>query len=257
MKNLKYFLTLSILILSSHALFAQMILEKSFEEQRNMSNTNFGDVVASAGDVNGDGYSDIIVGDYGYYGGHNIGSAYLYFGGPSMDYVADLTFRGEQTDNEFGESVASAGDVNGDGFDDVIIGAPVAGDDGKAYIYFGGTNMDTVADVVIYGHYSDVEYENGFFAISVASAGDINGDGYDDVLIGSPDYENDNINPDYFGGVHLYYGGRNMDATRDLLFYGKVYDDKFGRSVASAGDINNDGYSDIIVGAYNVGKAYV
>ena len=264
MKNLlKYLIVLIIIVFTNDVLFAQLNLVKRFEEMNKVGKSYFGRVVRSAGDVNGDGYDDIIVGAENYGNtSYHMGSAYLYYGGPQMDTIPDLIFRGEQVDDVFGCSVASAGDVNGDGYDDIIIGAygPYRSSyyDGKAYLYFGGTAMDTVADVVFYGHTNNnSEYENGRFAISVGSAGDFNGDGYDDVLIGSQNYENDNISYDRTGGVHLFYGGPNMDATRDLLFVGENDGDKFGKSVASAGDINNDGYADIIVGAYGADKAYI
>ncbi len=262
MKNpVKYFTAIILILLNSNSLFAQLNLVKRFEEMNKVGHSHFGYMVHSAGDVNGDGYDDIIVGADKYGNTHDfMGSAYLYYGGVQMDTIPDLIFRGEQVDDKFGCSVASAGDVNGDGYDDIIIGARGVKYDGKAYLYFGGAAMDTVADVVFYGHSNandELEWENGYFAISVASAGDFNGDGYDDVLIGSSDYENGNISYDRTGGVHLFYGGANMDATRDLLFVGENDGDKFGGSVASAGDVNNDGYLDIIVGAYGADKAYI
>ncbi len=260
MKNLLLFLTTLFLIeLNSSVSLAQLQLVNRFEEMNNIGTTHFGSAVQYAGDVNGDGYSDIIVGAYKYGDYENIGKAYLYFGGAQMDSIPDLTFIGEQVDNYFGCSVSTAGDVNGDGYDDIIIGAYGANfDDGKAYLYFGGAEMDTVADLIFIGKDSYPEYENGKFAISVASAGDFNGDGYDDIIIGSSEYENDDIHDgDYTGGVHLYFGGVNMDNTRDMLFVGKNDGDQFGYSVASAGDFNNDGYSDIIVGAYGADEAYI
>jgi energy-converting hydrogenase Eha subunit B len=85
---------------------------------------DLGRSVSTAGDVNGDGYADVIVGapdndD----GGSDAGRAYVYFGGPAGDAVADLTMTGEASNNNFGYSVGAAGDVNADGFDDWIVGA--------------------------------------------------------------------------------------------------------------------------------------
>jgi hypothetical protein len=85
------------------------------------TNNYFGRSVSTAGDVNGDGYSDVIVGAYGYT--TSTGRAYIYFGGAIMNNIADITMTGEATFNLFGISVSAAGDVNGDGFSDVLVGA--------------------------------------------------------------------------------------------------------------------------------------
>ncbi len=213
-------------------------------------NNYFGYSVASAGDVNGDGYDDIIVGAYGY--NSFTGRAYLYYGGLIMNTVADMVFTGEESDNSFGLSVSTAGDVNGDGFDDVIVGA--AGYSllkGRAYIYFGGAVMNNTADLVMTGAAT-----GDLFGISVRSAGDVNGDGYSDVIIGA-----NRSYSSWTGGANIYFGGSSMNNIADVILVGEAAYNLFGFSVSSAGDVNGDGYSDVIVAAYgyssNTGKAYI
>ena len=213
-------------------------------------NNYFGYSVASAGDVNGDGFDDIIVGAYGY--NSFTGRAYLYYGGLIMNTVADMVFTGEAPDGSFGLSVSTAGDVNGDGFDDVIVGAAgLSLLKGRAYIYYGGAVMNNTADVVMTGAAT-----GDLFGISVRSAGDVNGDGYSDVIIGA--------NRSYYswtGGANIYFGGASMNNTADVILEGEAAYNLFGFSVSSAGDVNGDGYSDVIVAAYgynsNTGKAYL
>src|SRR5262245_51117672 len=113
-----------------------------------------GTSVASAGDFNGDGYDDVIVGAYqNDAGGASAGRAYVYYGGPNADDVPDLILTGAAASDFFGYSVASAGDVNGDGFADVIVGAygsdAVFANGGRAYVYFGGPSADAVADLTL------------------------------------------------------------------------------------------------------------
>ncbi|MDI6916824.1 MAG: DNRLRE domain-containing protein [Thermoplasmatales archaeon] len=96
----------------------------------------FGSSISGAGDVNNDNYDDVVVGAYGY--GNDKGRAYIYCGDAAMDNIADYTFTGENDNNRFGFSVSSAGDINNDGYNDVIIGAPgFDGSRGKSYVYFG------------------------------------------------------------------------------------------------------------------------
>src|SRR3989339_791393 len=218
--------------------------------------TNFdslGISVASAGDVNGDGYNDVIVGAYGYFS--FTGQAYIYYGGASMNNTADVTFTGAAVSDYFGGSVASAGDVNGDGFADVIVGAKGADgggvNSGQAYIYYGGASMNNTADVTFTG-----AADNDSFGFSVAPAGDVNGDGYNDVIVGAKDASSTN------GQAYIYYGGASMNNTADVTFTGVAAADDFGIDVASAGDVNGDGYNDVIVGAYlagvgDIGEAYI
>ncbi len=213
------------------------------------ANEHLGYSVRSAGDVNGDGYDDIIVGAEGY--SANTGRAYIFFGGIIMNSVADLIMTGEATGNFFGISVSSAGDVNGDGYSDVIVGAiGYTTATGRAYIYFGGAAMNNTADIVMTG-----ETTNNNFGISVSSAGDVNGDGYSDVIVGAERYTS------FTGRAYIYLGGAAMNNVADVTMTGEATSNNFGASVSSAGDVNADGYSDVIVGAYGyssfTGRAYV
>jgi hypothetical protein len=149
------------------------------------TNNGFGNSVSCAGDVNGDGYSDVIVGAYQY--SSSTGRVYIYFGAALINNTADVTMTGEATLDRFGESVSSAGDVNGDGYSDVIVGAEGYSSSftGRAYIYFGGASMNNVSDVTMTGE------ANNTFGASVSSAGDVNGDGYSDVIVGAYTYSSD------------------------------------------------------------------
>ena len=100
---------------------------------------NYSASVSTAGDVNGDGYADVIVGANHY--SSNTGRAYIYFGGPTMNNAPDVIMTGEATGNLFGSSVSTAGDVNGDGYADVIVGAyGYSSSMGRAYILFRRTH---------------------------------------------------------------------------------------------------------------------
>jgi hypothetical protein len=207
----------------------------------------FGYSVSGAGDVNNDGYADLIVGAYeNDAGGHNAGRAYVY-SGKTGDTLFTIT--GESANDQLGYSVSGSGDVNGDGYADLIVGAPgyfTGGvNTGRAYIYSGLTE-DTLFTII--------GSMGSQFGYSVSGAGDVNGDGYPDLIVGEP--------YGYSVGRASVYSG----PTGDLLntFTGEAADDRFGLSVSGAGDVNNDGYADLIVGApFNdergsrAGKAYI
>jgi hypothetical protein len=215
----------------------------------------FGSSVASAGDINGDGYSDLIIGAYGV--ANATGAVYIYLGGPGglASTAAAVVSGPDGSGGSFGQSVASAGDVNGDGYADVIIGAPGATMfTGKAYVYFGGPVGATGAMLTL-GHSllgSAGTYTE--FGASVASAGDVNGDGFPDLLVGAYEAASDN------GQAYLYMGGVSFPGT-PVTLTGPVANGFFGRSVAGAGDVNGDGYAEVVVGAYGgtnfTGAAYV
>ena len=221
---------------------------------------SFGATVSGAGDVNGDGFADVIVGAYQAPGGLGSGRAYVYYGGPSADAVADLTLSGETDFDDFGRTVSGAGDVNGDGYADMIVGAPFndAGGSqaGRAYVYYGGPSVDSVADLTLTG-----EAIEDFFGFSVSGAGDVNGDGYADVIVGA--YQNDAGGSDA-GRAYVYFGGPSADTVADLTLTGETADDRFGESVSGAGDLNGDGFADVVVGAWrndvggsDAGRAYI
>ena len=241
--------------------------------------------VSSAGDVNGDGFDDLIVGAHrGDDGGVDAGEAYVLYGGTGLATIdleglaSDQGFiiQGDTVGDFAGYSVSSAGDVNGDGFDDLIIGAPL-GDDGfvgagEAYVLYGGTGLasiDLTNLAVTQGFIIQGATAGDQTGRSVSSAGDVNGDGFDDLIVGAP---NGDDGGNYAGEAYVIYGGTGL-ATIDLeglasdqgfIIQGDTANDYAGRSVSSAGDVNGDGFDDLIVGAprgddggSSAGEAYV
>jgi hypothetical protein len=268
----------------------------------------YGFSVSTAGDVNGDGIDDIIIGAPAYVqiasvsgGTFNpiaVGAAFLYYGhrpgGPSTspDEVMQPTTTAGAL---FGFSVSTAGDVNGDGYADIIIGAP--GDQasvkvalltltaklGRAYIFYGGPsgafdgNVNTLPTVsaTLQLSASDLTSNilnlssiigtvvNPLYGFSVSSAGDVNGDGKADVLVGAPAYI-DLTTLNTTGRVDVYHGSSSgVASTPNRVIKGGLLNGLFGYSVNKAGDVNNDHYDDIIIGApaslsvLSVGSAYI
>ncbi len=147
---------------------------------------------------------------------------------------------------------ASAGDVNGDGFKDIITGNP----SGRGYvkIFLGSANFDTNPDLQIMG-------DGGSFGSAVGCAGDLNKDGYDDIIVGAPSASNPNNGAEMAGMAYIYFGGDPMDTVVDLTLLDSYWYYGFGSSVTSAGDVNNDGYYDAMVAAPDdwgaVGRVFV
>jgi hypothetical protein len=210
-----------------------------------------GHSTAGSGDVNGDGFDDIIMGapKANPAGNNNAGSAYVASG---IDGTLLFSKHGSASDQEFGFCVSGAGDVNADGFDDFIVGAPFAdagtiAEAGYAAVYSGATGT------VLYEYYGSSD--NSWLGYSVAGGGDINGDGFDDFIIGAPRTPLSWI---YKGEVYLYSGA---DGSLLHQIQGAQWLDGCGTAVANIGDLDGDGLSDTLVGAqwsgtYFQGHAY-
>jgi len=214
----------------------------------------FGISVATAGDVNGDGYADLVVGASGYDG--NRGKAYVYHGSPAgLGAAPAWTAAGEATDNCFGFSVATAGDVNGDGYADLVVGAYnywTYSYEGKVYVYHGSPAGLGAAPA-----WTDTARGAGDdrFGYSVSSAGDVNSDGYDDLTVGATRFDCDSGYD--CGRVYVYHGSpAGLVAAPTWTATGENAYDWFGASVATAGDVNGDGYADLVVGAPNYNRRY-
>jgi len=210
--------------------------------------------VSTAGDVDGDGYADVIVGA-NQYGGTDAGVALVGHGSSNgvnngvlgTPANAEWSAFGASNAAHLGRSVSTAGDVNGDGYADVIVGSPhyTSGEanEGAAYLYLGsaaGLDLD-------WDNQDEGNLAEAWFGQSVSTAGDVNGDGYADVVVGAPLYTNDQFEE---GRAFLWYGSPSgISTTRDWWAEGDAPEAWYGSSVATAGDVNGDGYSDLIVGA--------
>ncbi len=226
-----------------------------------------GSAVANAGDVNHDGYDDVIIGaPWADPGGSNEGCAYIVFGSQTPGPV-DLgtpgtgwvRIEGANSEDHIGAEVAGAGDVNHDGYDDVILGStfldPNGNYSGGAFVVYGSAEPKPV-DLGSAGPWG-FAIEGGAavdFAGAVAGAGDVNNDGFDDVIVGARGVD---ANGNGAGAGYVIYGpGHTVDlgalsTAQGFRIDGAAASDNAGFAVAGAGDLNADGFHDVIVSAHN------
>jgi len=209
---------------------------------------HLGDTVAGAGDVNGDGYDDVLVAAPDYDNGQvDEGQVRLYLGSADgLSNTPDWTAEGNQGACSFGVGLAGLGDINGDGYDDVAIGAPRYSNgeqnEGRVFVYYGSAaglpaNPSTTREPNV---------ANAQYGFSVASAGDVNADGLADMIVGA--YA---MGPNAQGAAYVYLGTIFGVAQSSVWAgTGGQANAYYGCSVAGVGDVNGDGYGDVLVGAF-------
>jgi Zn-dependent metalloprotease/uncharacterized protein YcfL len=221
----------------------------SWSVQSNQAGGGMGSSVDTAGDVNGDGFSDILVSVPGYSAGQSgEGAVFAYYGSPTgpattPNWIAESNV----ASMGFGTSVSGAGDLNKDGYDDVVIGTRFCDngqtDEGCVYIYMGSAAGLKPAPAWVI----DSDIPNAGFGFNVDGAGDVNGDGYDDVLVTSYHYIFGQLNG---GKAYVFRGGPNgLVQIPYWVGTSGIAMDGYGNAAAGAGDVNGDGYADILIGA--------
>ncbi|MBS0350902.1 MAG: FG-GAP repeat protein [Proteobacteria bacterium] len=252
---------------------------------------NSGHSISGRDDLNGDGYVDFIIGAYGYPNGNNQGRSYVIFGGPevgktgsialsSLNGLNGFKIEGEGGGDWSGASVSMIGDFNGDNFADLVIGAqgyPNNDFKGRSYVVYGGAKVGGNGFISLTnlngtnGFKLEGENNGDYSGWYVSAAGNVNGDRFTDLLIGAHGYPSNTLK----GRSYVVFGGPNvgasglislsdLDGSNGFKLDGENDKDNSGFALCVAGDVNRDGYSDVLIGAQyypknldNKGRTYL
>lgn len=202
-------------------------------------------------DLNGDGFADVAIGSPG--ADNRRGRVDVYYGSAMGLAAEPVSLYGTETGDRFGSAVSAAGDVDGDGFADLLVGAP-----GATVTIMGMAMANAGSALVFHGSEAGIQLgarsaiqgrqPNDWFGSVLTTAGDVNGDGFADVVIGAPNAFR--MTSEEVGRVAIYHGGLGGISTEPArTLAGSMTREKFGSAIDGAGDVNGDGFSDILIGA--------
>ena len=208
--------------------------------------------VRPAGDLDSDGFADVIVSAPAFYlpAKRAVGAVYVFYGTPAgLKAVPDQILYGRDADGRFGIGIDSVGDMNLDGYSDLVIGADgVDLDTGRVFIYLGGPRGLEEVPAWLW----DGEAKGDRFGHAVTGAGDLNGDGWPDFAVGAPFA----VSGDSRGRVYIFYGTPSMaDLKVGKTLQGQMLRSYFGLAIRLAGDVNNDGFSDLLIASPDTSSA--
>lgn len=258
---MKKFLFKSFLSVTTALLLTALVVPPVSNEfdwfvEGNDADSEFGFWIDGGGDVNGDGYDDVVVGAPSYeHAFIGEGAVFVYYGSADgLSIEPDWVQYGEHDSSGFGRCISMKGDVNNDGFSDLLIGSheysEVRTNEGKVYLYLGGPDgLSTEPAWTMRGNRKGAKLGE-----AVVFAGDLNDDGYDEVSVGAHGWDDDEVLGEFgnkAGKFWIFNGNATgIDPTPFMACVGIVEDANLGVSMDRAGDVNGDGYNDLHIGGY-------